>query len=355
MEETTQPTTSAEHSPEKIKEKQKKLIDLATLGTYWKQTWHNPEKNATRIQDFYHIKRLEQHGEFASLAGERIQFDETCLYSIDERATLYDFSFDKSRGEYYAEEITQEEYEALRNKAISVYKNKLEELNNRSALFDRFKDEVSKSLSYTEVMEMAKSIHEVVSDQIEECEMALKRAEEAEHKEGIEKIKNLIEKIKRENYLRVFSWDNLKTEWPDRRVGFNIHTIDTSSLNFKPKSYNDSGVGYVNGSPFEENGENFWYKIKVSSLSLMAENYNRHFYETELHIYFDDGDKNWRWAEESPEGWREYIATKDKYTNGQYRNSPVWPFDKDQKFYLIDDWHYEQLLDLIRFTGLESK
>lgn len=347
-EEVSQPITT-DYSIEARQKKQKALIDLAPLGTYWKQAWHEPEKNATGIWDYYHIKRLEQHEGFSSLEGERIQFDETCLYHMDDRATLYESSFDKTRGGYYAEQITKEEYERMRQRVIDIYENKRREIYNRSALFDLFNNEKTRSFSYTEIMELTKNIHEQVKEEIEDFTLALKRAET---KEQIEKIQSIIERIKQNNMLKVFSMSE-KNQYPNLSFHFDIHVIDTSSVSFKAKYYNDNGVGYVDGSPFEENGETFWYKVKVCCLSLYAENYNRHHYETDLRTYFDDGNKNWR--NDDPEGWRDYMAVKDKYTNGNYKNSPVWPFDSDEKFYLLTDWHYEQLLDLIRFTGLENE
>jgi len=344
-----------DNSAETIIKNQLELIKLAPLGTYWKQVCTNILKHSTRINDYYHITRLEQHGTSTTLNGERLQVDETCLYDMDDRATLYDFSFIRKKDDtFYWEQITKEEYEQMRKKVIDVFENKKNEIKRRSSLFEKFSNKETEKYSYTQIMEFARKRYENLKSTLEENSKFLKQAQEQNNKELESEIFKEIESLKKRARLLVYS-ETVKNQWPDSTLNYNIHEIDVTSLNFKAKSYmkpyptSDKEIGYVDGSPFEENGDNFWFKIKFYTNSLHSKTFNKNYYETELRTYFDDGNKNWRW--EDVNGWRDYMATKDKYTNGSYRNSPVWP-NYDEKFFIIDEWHFEQLVDLIKYTGL---
>jgi len=338
-----------DNSLEARKAKQISLIETAPLGTYWKQVWHDKTKNDTKIDDYFHITKMEYHSTGPVLGGERLKINEECLFDLDYRASLYDFSFDKNHGGYYAEQISKEEYEGVKNKVIQIYKNKSDELRKRGALFYKFNSDNKKlHCDYNEMMKIVEQRYDSIKEYLDDGKSLIKLCEERGQEDLKKEAEEKLAKLKKDNRLLFYSESN-KVEWPNFNRSFSIAEIDVSSLSFEPEKINEQGIGYVGGSPFENNGKNFTFKVRFYGQSLFVDNYNSDFYETKVRVSFDNGNKNWRW--EDPEGWRTYIATNDKFTNGEYKNSPSW---SGNEFFILDDWHFEQLLDLINYTGLEE-
>lgn len=335
-----------DNSVEAIKENLKKMIDIAPIGTYWKQVWHDPSKNDTRIIDYYQVKSLEKSIDGKGvLKGERIQVDESCLYDLDDRASLYDFSFDKNHGAYYAEQISKEDYMTIKNRLIKIYENKSNESIRRRALFYGFYENNQK-FDYSSIIEIVRKRYDYLGDEINRIKELLEEFKNNKDHEKVLEIEKYMDKLREENTLFVFS-QRKKDDHINKLDSFDIHEIDVTSLNFNPKTIDSNGKGYVDGTPFESNGKNITFNVRVYSQNLHVENYSRDYFGSNIRIYFDNGNKNWRW--ENPDGWRTYISKNDEYSSGKYVNSPCW---SGNDFYILDRWHFEQLLDLINYTGL---
>jgi hypothetical protein len=341
-----------DNSLENRKKRQMEMLEKAPLGTYWKQVWKEDKgPKGRRTDEYCFITNLEYNnigGPY--LKGERLQVKEGSSYMFDKRATLYDFSFDKSRNAYH-EQIEKDEYENLKKKAIKIYENKDRERLKRKTLFSGFNKEFKAHYSYAELMDSVKIRYDIIKEDIDVANKALalcKGSEDEKFIKEIEGIEERFSKFREDNLIRVYSsWD--KVEWPNTFRSFSIHEIDVTSLSFEPEKVNENGVGYVGGTPFEKNGKNFTFKVRVYGQSWSVENYSRDYYETDLRVGFNSTGKTWR--EDDPEGWKTYISKNDKYTDGKYKNNPSWGGDE---FYILNDWHFEQLLDLIKHTGLEE-
>lgn len=339
-------------SNEKNPDKQIELLKMAPLGTYWKRVCNNPEKNPTRINDYYHITKLQSFDSDnysqITLGGERMQIDESCMFGVDFRATLYDFSFKRTENDvFYWKQIPKEEYEALRTKAINLYKIKSDEMHKRAILFQKFEEPEIKKLEFNDVMKLAYDNYQFIKPVLEQTQEAREYFIKESKTEELANLEVEFDKFRKQNRILVYS-HKFDSKYPDYNLSFSIYEIDTTSMDFKPAHIDENGTGYVDGTPFEENGESFHYKVKSYCQSIIAKNYNRDFYETEFRTYFDDGNKNWRYKD--PDGWRQYTALKNEFigNNSGYRSSPLWAGDE---YILIDYYHFNQLLELIKFTA----
>lgn len=339
-----------DNSAEARKKRQLEMLDKAPLGTYWKQTWKEGRGlKGPRTDEYCFITNLEHSkvGGGPYLKGERLQIAEGSSYSFDDRATLYGFSFDKERNAYY-EQISQEEYEGLRNKTIKIYENKSSEWSNRRTLFAGFIKERGVHLDYNKLMELVIDRYNSIKDYIDDANRAEELCKEKGETEFLKEIQERRELLRKESLIRVYSsWS--KTEYPNIIRRFNIHEIDITSISFEPAKFNDKGTVYVGGTPFENNGKNFHFKIRSYGQSLGVEKMTRDYYDSNVSVSFNSVGKTWR--EDDSEGWKTYISKNDEYTKGEYKNTPSWNGDE---FYLINDWEFNQLIDLIKHTGLEE-
>lgn len=336
-----------DNSLETRKKKQMEQIEKVPLGTYWKKVNKNQSNGGPCIDEYCHITRLEFNQGSSYLQGERLQITEGSLYDFDDRASIYNFELDNSTNVYY-EQITQDEYEGLRNKTIKIFENKRQEKANRYALFQGFHKETNFSYSYDELMKAILKRYNNIKEYIDEADQAEKLCKENGEVEFLEVIEKERKRLRDENLFRIY-YSLKKHEQSNLFEFFNIVEIDITSVKFEPEKVNEHGVGYVGGTPFENNGLNFHYKSRSYGQNLSYENYNRDYYKTSLRVSFNGEGKTWR--EDDPKGWITYIAINDKYTQGKYNSSPSYGSDE---FYFLNKWHFEQLLDLIRYTGLDE-
>jgi len=320
-------------------EKQINLLQKFPLGTYWAKTpYQIDRKDLPYLHEYVSAEKMNASG----IEGERMQIKEGESYSIDRYGSLYDFSDSFT-------EISKEEYEKIRNRAIHMHEFKKQLIANRQYLFHLYNlplaEENPYKLNFDSLTKLVKNrkktFDSVYKQELDELEVlkthTLMEADKLD--EYARNLKKFKEEIFENEKIYLFKFDKDQKDYKNFSLNINLFEINVCSLSSEKI---DPTVYQFGGSDDE-----IHFLYKDWHLHLGVENKERDFWKSTVRTLIHTPSNNWRYT--VGDEWRYALAYLKE--DGSYRNGGIGSSLGGGDLYFISKDHFEEIKKFILDIG----